>query len=183
MGYAESGSPRGLPKSASFTPETEHMKKHSPAQMTVKVSMSFTPPQGQKHIDLPFPEVFLTLGAPGENFVIPLSPTPDRPLSFNLNLVPKEDTDCSPSPRKAHSRPSSPNPGDTSRAHPETSYPHDQGDLVVNPVSPDDDCFSLIEKVHTAQLQRAMLQGQKCKEQGKGKKALKKDKKDGGNKH
>ena len=47
-----------------------------------------------------FPEVFLTLGAPGDNLVIPLSPAPGRPLSFNLNLVPKEGVTsrhCSPS--------------------------------------------------------------------------------------
>lgn len=117
--------------------------------------------KGHKHFDQPctFPEVFLTLGAPGDNFVIPLSPRPDKPLSFNLNLVPKEDS----SPRKAHSRPSSP-----------------------RCISPDDDCFSLIEKVHTAQLQKGMAQGDRKgrekAEQGKGKGGGKKDKKDNGNK-
>ncbi|CAK6978330.1 uncharacterized protein LOC121884410 [Scomber scombrus] len=188
---AESGSPRPLPKSASFTPETEYQKQNSPGQLTVKVSMSFTPRQGHKRFDQPctFPEVFLTLGAPGDNFVIPLSPAPDRPLSFNLNLVPKEDIKSSQyspshaSPRKAHSRPSSPNQGAT----------NEQGKLVTRSISPDDDCFSLIEKVHTAQLQKGMAQGeQKWKgdpgkgrekaEQGKGKGGGKKDKKDGGNK-
>lgn len=119
--------------------------------------------------------------------MIPLSPAPGRPLSFNLNLIPKEEVKsrhCSPShasPGKAHSRPSSPNPGETSKACPES------------PLSPDEDCFSLIERVHTAQLQKGMFQGgQKCKgdpgkgrekaEQGKGKGVGKKDKKDGGNK-
>ncbi|XP_044037677.1 uncharacterized protein LOC122869107 isoform X2 [Siniperca chuatsi] len=46
MAYAESGSPRTIPKSASFAPETEYQKKlNSPAQVTVRVSMSFTPQQ------------------------------------------------------------------------------------------------------------------------------------------
>lgn len=111
--------------------------------------------------------------------MIPLSPGPGRPLSFNLNLVPKEDVNsrhCSPShasPRKARSRPSSPNPGAT--------------------ISPDDDCFSLIEKIHTTQLQKGGGHaGQKYKgdpgkgrekaDQGKGKGGGKKDRKDGGNK-
>lgn len=146
--------------------------------------------KGQKDVDQPctFPEVFLTLGAPGDNIVIPLSPVTDRPVSFNLNLVPKEDVKsrhCSPShasPRKAHSRPSSPNPGATSEAHAETSCPHEQWKLVTSPISADDDCFSLIEKVHTAQLQK-IQGGQKWKgEQGRGKGGGKKDKKDGGNK-
>ncbi|XP_051245234.1 sialidase isoform X2 [Dicentrarchus labrax] len=177
--YAESGSPRALPKSASFTPDTDYQKKqNSPAQMTVRVSMSFT--SQQENVDQPctFPEVFLTLGAPGENVVIPLSPAPGRPMSFNLNLVPKDDVKSrhsSPShasPGKAHSRPSSPNPGATSEAHPEA---------VTSPISPGEDCFSLIEKVHTAHLQKGMVQGgQKCKgEQGKGKGGGKKDKKNG----
>ena len=121
-----------------------------------------------------FPEVFLTLGAPGDNLVIPLSPVRGRPVSFNLNLVPKEDAKsrpCSPSrasPSRGHSRPSSPNPGATS-------------ELAI---SPDDDCFSLIEKVHTAHLQKGIAKGgQKCKgEQGKGKGVGKKERKDGGSK-
>ncbi|XP_074512482.1 uncharacterized protein LOC141780919 isoform X2 [Sebastes fasciatus] len=185
---ASSGSPRALPKSASFTPDTEHQKKQSsPAQVTVRVSMSFTSEQAQKNTDQPctFPEVFLTLGAPGENLVIPLGAAPGRPLSFNLNLVPKEDAkskQCSPShasPRKDHSRSSSPNP-------------HEQ-ESATSPISPDEDCLSLIEKVHTAQLQKGAAQGgQKGKgdpgkgrekaEHGKGKGVGKKDKKDGGHK-
>ncbi|XP_039680808.1 uncharacterized protein LOC120574510 isoform X2 [Perca fluviatilis] len=187
MANAESGSPRTLPKSASFTTATEYQKNlKSPAQVTVRVSMSFTPEQGHMNINQPcaFPEVFLTLGAPGDSLVIPLSPRPGRPLSFNLNLVPKETKSrhSSPSrasPRKAHSRSSSPNQ-------------HEQGSMT-SPISPDEDYFSLIEKVHTYQLQKGMAQGgQKWKgdagkgrekaEQGKGKGGGKKDKKDGGNK-
>ncbi|XP_049924797.1 uncharacterized protein LOC126405214 isoform X1 [Epinephelus moara] len=186
MASAESVFPGAIPKSASFTNETE-FQKNSTAQVTVRVSMSFTPEQIQKNIGqhCTFPEVFLTLGAPGDNLVIPLSPGAGRPVSFNLNLVPKEEVrsrHCSPShasPRKKHSRPSSPNP-------------NDQGSMA-SPITPDEDCFSLIEKVHTAQLQKGMAQGgQKWKgdagkgkekaEQGKGKGGGKKDKKDSGNK-
>ncbi|KAM7387145.1 hypothetical protein PAMA_009658 [Pampus argenteus] len=168
---AVSGSPRALPKSASFNPETEYRKLNSPGQVTVKVSMSFTPQQGHKNADqsCTFPEVFLTLGAPGDNLVIPLSPASGRPLSFNLNLVPKEDVTsrrCSSnhgSPKKARSRSSSPSP-------------------ITSHISPDDDCFSLIEKVHTAQLQKGMAEQKWKGDPGKGKGGGKKDKKDGGNK-
>lgn len=62
---------------------------------------------------------------------------------------------------------------------------------MTSPISPDEDCFSLIEKVHIAQMQKAMAQGgrqfkgdteklREKTEQGKG--GGKKDKKDGGNK-
>ncbi|XP_023260078.1 Purkinje cell protein 2 homolog [Seriola lalandi dorsalis] len=198
MANAAYGSPSVLPKSASFTPETEYQKNlNSPGQVTVRVSMSFTPQQGRENDDQPctFPEVFLTLGAPGDNLVIPLSPGPGRPLSFNLNLVPKEDVKsrhCSPShasPRKARSRPSSPNPGATCKAYTVSSCTDEQGELVTSPISPDEDCFSLIEKIHTAQMQKG---GQKYKgdpgkgrekaDQGKGKGGGKKNRKDGGNK-
>nr|XP_040045787.1 uncharacterized protein LOC120827174 isoform X2 [Gasterosteus aculeatus aculeatus] len=187
MAHAESGSPTALPKSSSFSPQTEYQKQlNSPGQVTVRVSMSFTPEQGQKNSNQPytFPEVFLTLGAPGDNLVIPLSPKPGRPRSFNLNLIPKEDLKtrrCSAShasPQKAYSSLSSPNR-------------HEQG-TMTSPISPDEDCFSLIEKVHTAQLQKALTQGgHKSKGdpgkggekamQGKGKWVGKKDK-DSGNK-
>lgn len=49
---------------------------------------------------------------------------------------------------------------------------------MASPISPDEDCFSLIEKVHTAQLQKGVVKG----EQRKGKGGGKKDKKDGGSK-
>ncbi|KAM9843246.1 uncharacterized protein ACBR49_012467 [Aulostomus maculatus] len=189
-----------MPKSASFSPETEYQKSlTSPAQVTVKVSMSFTPQLGHKVVDQPctFPEVFLTLGAPGDNLVIPLSPTPGRPLSLNLNLIRKEDANsgqCSSSrasPRKAHSRPSSPNPKAANKSHHRPSGQQEQGKPVK--ISPEEDCFSLIEKVHTAHLHLGMAQGeQRWKsepgrgkekaEHGKGKGGGKKDKKDGGNK-
>ncbi|KAK5913907.1 hypothetical protein CgunFtcFv8_008391 [Champsocephalus gunnari] len=186
MAHAEYESPECLPKSASFTQETAYQKKlHSPGQVTVSVSMSFTPELVHNNMDQPctFPEVFLTLGAPGDNLVIPLSPAPGRSLSFNLNLVPKEDvqyehcSSCHASPRRAYSRPSSPNP-------------HEQRSMA-SPLSPYENCFSRIEKVYTAQLQKGMARGgQKCKgdpakgrekaDQGKG--GGKKDRKIGGNK-
>ncbi|KAL3053579.1 hypothetical protein OYC64_005995 [Pagothenia borchgrevinki] len=186
MAHAEYDSPGSLPKSASFTQETAYQKKlNSPGQVTVRVSMSFTPELVHTNMDQPctFPEVFLTLGAPGDNLVIPLSPALGRSLSFKLNLVPKEDvqyehcSSCHASPRRAHTRPSSPNP-------------HEQRSMA-SPLSPDENCFSRIEKVHTAQLQKGMARGgQKCKgepvkgrekaDQGKG--GGKKDRKVGGNK-
>ncbi|KAM8824451.1 uncharacterized protein ACB058_020694 [Synchiropus picturatus] len=179
------GSPRGLPKSASFSPGTEYQKaQNSPAQVTVRVSMSFTPQMAHKAFDQPgtFPEVFLTLGAPGDNLVIPLSPAAGRPLSLNLNLVPKEgyrSGQCSPchtSPRRARSRPASPKPGCATRIH---------------AITPDEDCFPLIEKVHASQLDkggRHNMKGDHGKgkgrtDQGKGKGGGKKEKKNGGHKH
>ncbi|KAF3700044.1 hypothetical protein EXN66_Car015731 [Channa argus] len=200
----EPGFPRTLPKSATFTPDTEYQKKQNcPAQVTVRVSMNLTPLQGQKDVDQPctFPEVFITLGAPGDNLVIPLSPVPGRSLSLILNLVPKEDPKSrhsSPrfaSPMKTLSRPLSPNPVVTNTANPVISCSSKQGKAVTRPISPDEDCSSLIEKVHTAQLQKWVAQGgQKWKgdrgkglwrekaKQGKVKGAGKKDGKDGGNK-
>ncbi|KAF7654744.1 hypothetical protein LDENG_00065510 [Lucifuga dentata] len=199
MAYAECGSPKTLPKSASFTMRTEYQKESSPAQMTLRVSMSFTPQQGRKNDGRPcmIPEMFLTLGAPGDNLVVPLSPVPGRPLSLNLNLVLKDGIDsrqlssgCA-SPRVSCSR--SPNPGASSRAKSGNASPHKQGQYGTRPISPVEDCFSLIERVHTAQLQNVMAQGgEKVKgdpgkgkekaEQRKGKRDGKKDKKNGGNK-
>lgn len=130
--------------------------------------------------------------------MIPLSPVPGRSLFLNLNLVPKEDVNsrhCSPShahPGRVCSRTSSPNRAVTNKTRPVTSNPHEQGKLVTSPVSPDEDYFSLIEKVHTAQIKKAMAKGgekwkgdcgtgkEKAK-RGKGKGDGKKDRKDGGN--
>lgn len=234
----ECGSQRPIPKSASFTPETEHQRiqnsqtqvntrahhRHTtqpgvPSFLLPKVRMScrelcictlfpddregiheLHPTNGKLHqsvcalcdswwVDVqpprlleltrflllyakghknmehlgPFPEVFLTVGAPGDNLVIPLSPVPGRPLSLNLNLVPKEGAMCSSnraSPRRARSRPSTPN-------------------KRASNIDTDEDCFSVIEKGHTAQLQKKATPGQKQK---KGKAGAKKDKKDSGSK-
>lgn len=125
--------------------------------------------QGQRKIIQPcaFPELFLTLGAPGDNLVIPLSPTPGRPLSLNLNLVPKDDVrsrPCSPrlpSPRKAHSRPPSPNPGASKKTSPDTLFQHENERLVMSRRGGEADCFSMTERVHAAKLQKGAAQGQK----------------------
>lgn len=158
-------------------------------------------PKAQESADQPcsFPEVYLTLGAPGDHFVIPLSQAPCRPLSLNLNLVPKEDfkskhhSPSHASPKGSRSGPSSPNTVTTRNASPATPSPHEHRTLVSSPFTPDEDCFSLIEKIHTAHLQNVMAHGgQKCKkdpgkgkekiEQDKGKGGGKKDRKNGGNK-
>lgn len=81
-------------------------------QVTVRVSMSFSSLQGLANQDQTnqFPELFLTLGAPGDNLMIPLSPVPGRRLSLSLNLVPKEEelSLVHPSPKKSRSGQSSP---------------------------------------------------------------------------
>ncbi|KAM8844869.1 uncharacterized protein AB9W97_000268 isoform 2-T2 [Spinachia spinachia] len=180
MVHAESGSAAAIPKSSSFTPETEYQKKlNSSGQVTVRVSLSFTPEQGHNNINQPytFPEVFLTLGAPGDNLVIPLSPKPGRPRSFNLNLIPKEDFKS----RQSSPSHASPQNADSSLSSPDR---HEQG-TTTSPISPD--CFSLIEKVHAAQSAQGEYKwqgdsgkGREKAMQGKGKWLGKKDK-DSGN--
>ncbi|KAJ3600648.1 hypothetical protein NHX12_031626 [Muraenolepis orangiensis] len=156
--------------------------------------------QGLKNDRQPceFPEVFLTLGPPGEQIIVPLSPSPGRPLSLNLNLVPKEMGDpmhASPnhaSPRKARSRQSSPNKVACHKHKPKATGSHQsEPRKPVNAISPDDDYFSLIERVHAAHLQKGVgaggdkgreeaAQGKRKAEQGKGgdKAHGRKDKKD-----
>ncbi|XP_023813256.1 Purkinje cell protein 2 homolog isoform X2 [Oryzias latipes] len=167
--HLDSSSALALPKSASFTPETEFQQDPpSSAQLTLKVSMSITPPPGPNY-NYQIPEVFLTLGSPGESVNIPLSPVFGRPLSLDLNLTPKKDgksKHCSPSrasPRKARSRPSSP-------------YRE----------APTKEDTSLTEKLPTVQLQKGKAQGRQQAaatlgkekaEQKKGKGGGKKDKK------
>ncbi|KAM4716663.1 uncharacterized protein FYW61_016968 isoform 2-T2 [Anableps anableps] len=188
---ADSSSTLVLPKSASFIPETElTMNQNSLAQMTLKVSLCITPQPGIKN-DYQIPEVFLTLGAPGDNVVIPLSPVFGRPLSLDLNLVPKEDAKSrhnSPrkaSPRKGHSRPSSPYWGQDS---PIILDPNEKEKPLACSVSPNKECFFLKENMHSTQMSKATdLGGEKCKgvhkkgkekvEQGKAKGAGKKDNK------
>lgn len=133
--------------------------------------------QDKKTIEQPcaHPEVFLTLGAPGDKLVIPLSPAPGRPLSLNLNLIPKDDIKskhCSSnraSPKKANSRSSSPNPA-THKALKETSCMHEEKGPAASSTSPKQNSFSLIDKARG---------GQKLKvEKRKGKGGGKKEKKD-----
>ncbi|XP_055008387.1 uncharacterized protein DDB_G0290587 [Boleophthalmus pectinirostris] len=170
--YVEPTSLRSLPKSASYSQET------SPVQLTVRVSMSFSSLQGLMNPDQPrsFPELFLTLGAPGDNLVIPLSPVPGRRLSLSLNLIPKEEADMKqtppnhPSPWKSHSGPPSP----TVRM-PTHSPSSPQGKSM------------LVAITQAVKGQRAPVRkGNKVKvknkpTQDKGKKVMKKDK--SGNKH
>lgn len=99
-------------------PVSQLQTGHDPSagQVTVRVSMSFSSLQGLATQEQPnqFPELFLTLGAPGDNLMIPLSPVPGRRLSLSLNLVPKEEGDSEqtspihPSPKKSRSGQSSP---------------------------------------------------------------------------
>lgn len=142
--------------------------------------------KGHKNFNQPFPEVFLTLGAPGENLMIPLSPRPGRPVSLNLNLIPKEDdklAQCSSSPRKPRSRPSSPQPKAAQKAHPVNSGSPERGESATK------DCFSPIENVHTSHLKMGATQGGQrhkgnpVRGRGIGKRRVKKDWKDGGYKH
>ncbi|XP_028310712.1 uncharacterized protein LOC114468176 isoform X2 [Gouania willdenowi] len=175
-------SPMGLPKSASFTPETDYQKDvNAAAQMTVRVSMSFTPQQEKKIMNHPvtYPEVFLTFGAPGDKLVIPLSPLPNRPLSLDLSLIPKKEVQSRhASPRKAHSKP--PSPYITS-SHPPASCSNEQEMILTSTITPEEDRFSFIQRVHTTPLQK--MSGQKSKgDHGKGKGCAKKGKKNGNNK-
>ncbi|CAL8273650.1 unnamed protein product [Lota lota] len=154
--------------------------------------------KGNENNDQPceFPEVFLTLGAPGDKIVVPLSPSPGRPLSLNLNLIPKETSDprlASPN-HASRSRPSSPNSGAFHKHKPQATGSHqNEQRKPINTLSPDDDYFSLIERVHAAHLQMGSGQGgDKCREeaaqgkrkaeQGKGNGNGRKDKKDCGRK-
>ena len=145
-----------------------------------------------------FPEVFLTLGAPGDKIVVPLSPRPGRPLSLNLNLVPKETREprLAPPNHASRSRPSSPHPGVSHKHQPQATGSHqNEQRKPINTISPDDDYFSLIERVHAAHLQIGLgqggvkgkgeaAQGKRKVEQGKGsdKGNGRKDKKDCGRK-
>ena len=156
--------------------------------------------KGNENSDLPceFPEVFLTLGAPGDKIVVPLSPRPGRPLSLNLNLVPKETREprLAPPNHASRSRPSSPHPGVSHKHQPQATGSHqNEQRKPINTISPDDDYFSLIERVHAAHLQIGLgqggvkgkgeaAQGKRKVEQGKGsdKGNGRKDKKDCGRK-
>ncbi|RVE69658.1 hypothetical protein OJAV_G00080060 [Oryzias javanicus] len=189
LSHPDSSSALALPKSASFTPEAEFQQDPtSSAQLTLKVSMSITPPPGP-NMNYQIPEVFLTLGSPGESVKIPLSPVFGRPLSLDLNLTPKKDKKskhCSPSrasPRKAHSRPSSPYRETPTKVNLVTSCPSMQEQLLTSVITQNDP--SLTERLPTVQQQKANAQGRPAAgtlgkekaEQKKGKGGGKKDKK------
>lgn len=120
--------------------------------------------KGLMNADQPskFPELFLTLGAPGDNLVIPLSPIPGRHLSLSLNLVPKEDMNSvhtppnHPSPNKAHSGPSSPN---TRANNLLTSTTQEQETPVAISVAQNKDRLSQTETDLTTQVKKEITQG------------------------
>ncbi|KAK7175230.1 hypothetical protein R3I93_002205 [Phoxinus phoxinus] len=159
------------PRSPSFCPASDRERlpnNDMSAQISFQISMRFPPHQthGVNNQPCTFPEVFLTIGQPGETIVLPLSPSPGRPISLNVNHRSR-----SPSPRRSparqtHSRPSSPQPGDT-----------------ACPISPHEDYFSLIQRVHSAQLQQSngpnRAEPSKEARKGKGKSSGKKEKKEG----
>ncbi|CAM4342661.1 unnamed protein product [Leuciscus chuanchicus] len=166
---------RPPPTSPSFCPASDRERlpyDDMSAQISFQISMRFAPHQthGVNNQPCTFPEVFLTIGQPGETIVLPLSPRPGRPISLNVN-PPKNHRSRSPSPHRSpakqtRSRPSTPHPGDTASS-----------------ISPHEDYFSLIQRVHSAQLlqnngpNRAEPSKEAKKE--KGKSSGKKEKKEG----
>lgn len=88
-----------------------------------------------------YPEIFLTVGPPGgEAFVLPLTPTVCGPTS--LKATPQSRRHHSPSPHRAHAR----------TTHSRSSSPNPAPQPC--PISTDEDYFTLIQRVHTAQLQQ-----------------------------
>lgn len=109
---------------------------------------------GPNNQPCPFPEIFLTIGQPGEAIVIPLNSRPGRPLSLNVNP-----------PGQHRSRPASPHRD------------------MASPMGPYEDYISLNQRVHTNQLQqnnvRDRAEPNKEAKIGKGKSNGKKEKKEG----
>ncbi|XP_067285111.1 uncharacterized protein [Pseudorasbora parva] len=161
------------PRSASFFPPSDKERLQNDdmsGQISFQISMRFPPHQvhGANDQPCPFPEVFLTIGQPGEAIVLPLTHRPSRPLSLNVN-PPRNHRSRSASPhrspaRQGHSRPSSPHPGD-----------------AASPIGPYEDYFSLIQRVHTAHLQQnnERDRADPSKETKKGKSSGRKEKKEG----
>lgn len=110
----------------------------------------------QEH-DCALPEVFLTLGPPGESIRVPLSPVPSRPSSLALSPG-RSPHSSGASPKPAHSRDRRPRPTSACGTP-----------LQSSPISPDEDYFSLIQRVHTTQIQKATGRGDTGKDTGKGK--------------
>ncbi|XP_016103666.1 uncharacterized protein [Sinocyclocheilus grahami] len=166
LSVSESDTPvRPPPRSASCSPE-RLLHEDMSAQISFQISMCFPPHQthGANNQPCPFPEVFLTIGQPGEAIVIPLSPRPGRPLTLNVNPH-RQNRSRSPD-NQGHSRPSSPHPGD-----------------MASPMGPYEDYFSLKQRVHTTQLQqnnvRDRAEPNKEAKKVKGKSSGKKEKKEG----
>ncbi|KAL1278604.1 hypothetical protein QQF64_025277 [Cirrhinus molitorella] len=159
LSVCESDTPvRPPPRSASFSPE-RLLHDDMSAQT-----------HGANNQPCPLPEVFLTIGQPGETIVIPLSPRPGRPLSLNVN-PPRQHRSRSSSPHRSpasqgHSRPSSPNPGD-----------------MASPMVPYEDYIYLNQRSHSSQLQQNNIRDRaelnKEAKKGKGKSNGKKEKKEG----
>lgn len=116
----------------------------------------------------PLPEVFLTIGQPGETIVIPLTPRPGRPLSLNVNP-----------PRQHRSRSASPHKSPASQGHPRPSSPHPRD--MASPMVPYEDYISLNQRIQNTQLQqnnvRDRAEPNKDAKKGKGKSNGKKEKK------
>nr|XP_055044350.1 uncharacterized protein LOC129430815 isoform X1 [Misgurnus anguillicaudatus]XP_055044360.1 uncharacterized protein LOC129430815 isoform X1 [Misgurnus anguillicaudatus]XP_055044370.1 uncharacterized protein LOC129430815 isoform X1 [Misgurnus anguillicaudatus]XP_055044377.1 uncharacterized protein LOC129430815 isoform X1 [Misgurnus anguillicaudatus] len=127
-----------LPRSASFCPVSEKERllyDDMPMQITFQISMRLPP-----HESCLSPEVFLTIGQPGETIVLPLSFKPGRPVSLNVNP-----------PKKHHSRSTSPH---GSPARQERGRPSSLNAKNPGPVNPHEDYFSLIQRCHSNQLQQ-----------------------------
>ncbi|XP_016131477.1 uncharacterized protein [Sinocyclocheilus grahami] len=159
-------------RSASFSPE-RLLHDDLSAQISFQISMCFPPHQthGPNNQPCPLPEIFLTIGQPGEAIVIPLSPRPGRPLSLNVNP-----------PGQHHSRSASPHRSPASQGHSRPSSPH-PGDMASPMGTPYEDYISLNQKVHTTQLQQNNVRDRaelnKEAKKGKGKSSGKKEKKEG----
>ncbi|XP_056609711.1 uncharacterized protein LOC130426789 [Triplophysa dalaica] len=143
-----------------------------PMQITFQISMRFPPPEacGTNIHQCQLPEVFLTVGQPGETVVLPLNPKPGRPVSFSINP-----------PKKHHYRSASPHRSPARHERGRSSSPNRVN--VTSPISPREDYFSLIQRVHTAQLQHnnGQERGDMNREprRGKGKSGGRKEKKEG----
>ncbi|XP_063073778.1 uncharacterized protein LOC134464230 [Engraulis encrasicolus] len=133
---------RAAPRSATYCPMSDHDKMQDLANQTTQM-------QQMQERQCALPEVFLTLGPPGESVRVPLSPMPSprlsRPASLLLNISPSITP--SPSPSPSHS-------------------PHAAG---MSPywVSPRGSPMATEEDYHLSMQRLAAAQGQKGKEKGK----------------
>ncbi|KAL6460525.1 hypothetical protein MHYP_G00304910 [Metynnis hypsauchen] len=154
---------RPPPRSASFSPvsDKERMQYDNAiaSKLTFQVSVCLTAPKQGDITDNQkgsYPDVFLKIGPPGgESFVLPLTPMVCEPISLGMT----------PRSRRHHSRSSSPHRAHTRTTQPRPSSPNPSPQPC--PISPDEDYFSLIQKVHTAQLQQGSAT-EKSREAGKG---------------
>ncbi|XP_049332174.1 uncharacterized protein LOC103046674 isoform X2 [Astyanax mexicanus] len=149
------------PRSATFSPVSEKERTqydNVSTKLTFKVSVCLTAPKqsnsdGQQSSS---PDVFLTIGTPaGKNFLLPLTPMVCGPPSLETTPRPRRHRSRSSSPYRAHGRTSHPRPSSPRPA------PHPP------PIGTDEDYFSLIHRVHTAQLQQGNA-AEKSREPGKG---------------